>query len=145
VLHFVYLTANDPKGFTSDHFRDLKKLELEPHFAKAMEQAFNPLGVYLNFWQPTLKPGEQRDFSIAMVNDDDRQRTGRLQLSFIDADGKTIAAQDLKFALAPLGAESYTVTMKTPETPGAYSLQAVASPADDASHPTTSHRDVRVQ
>ncbi len=84
VLHFVYLTASDPRAFTSDHFKDLKKLELEPHFMEAMEQAFNPLGVYLNFWQPTVAPGKEQDFVVAMVNDQDRPRTGKLRVSFSD-------------------------------------------------------------
>jgi hypothetical protein len=144
VLHFVYLTASDPKAFTSDHFRDLKKLELQPEFAQAMEQAFNPLGVYLSFWHPALATAEQHHFTIAMVNDEDRPRSGTLRLSFTGADGKTAAAEELPFSLAPLGAESYTVTMKTPALPGKYALQAVAAPADDSSHPTISHRDVEL-
>jgi hypothetical protein len=142
VLHFVYLTASDPRAFTSDHFQNLQKLELQPDFAKAMEQAFNPLGVYLNFWHPTLSTGEPRDFTIAMVNDEDRPRSGTLRLSFTNGDGKTAAESDVPFSLLPLGAESYTVTMKTPETLGKYTLQAIASAADDSSHPTISHRDV---
>ncbi len=142
VLHFVYLTANDPNGFTSDHFRDIKKLQLEPHFAQAMEQAFNPLGVYLNFWQPALKADEQRNFRIAMVNDEDRPRTGKLRLSFTDAAGKTAAVSEVAFSLAPLGAESYSVAMKTPAQPGNYALEAIAFPTEDSGHPTISHRDV---
>jgi beta-galactosidase len=145
VLHFVYLTASDPRAFTSDHFQNLQTLELEPHFAKAMQQAFNPLGVYLNFWQPILSPDEQRDFTVAMVNDEDRPRSGKLRLVFTAEDGKQTAAEDLPFSLAPLGAESYTVAMKTPATPGKYSLQAIASPADDINHPTISRRDVTLQ
>ena len=50
--------ASHPKAFTSDHWLDLKKLELKPTFSKAMENAFNPLGVYLNFWHPTLTAGQ---------------------------------------------------------------------------------------
>ena len=145
VLHFVYLTASDPNAFTSDHFQNVKTLELEPHFVKAMEQAFNPLGVYLNFWQPTLRADEPRDFTIAMVNDEDRPRAGMLRLSFKDAAGKEKAVKDVPFSLAALGAESYTVTMKAPEAPGKYSLQAIASPADDSFHPTISYRDVILQ
>lgn len=145
VLHFVYLTASDPKAFTSDHFRDLKKLELEPHFMKAMEQAFNPLGVYLNFWHPTLPTSEQRDFTIAMVNDEDRPRSGTLRLSFTSDDGKATTAENVQFNLAPLGAESYTVTIETPEIPGKYTLQAIASASDDSDHPTISHRDVTLE
>ena len=145
VLHFVYLTASDPKGFTSDHFRDLKKLELEPHFEKAMEQAFNPLGVYLNYWQQSLNTGESRDYTIAMVNDEDRPRTGKLRLMFIDAGSKEAAADDVSFSLAPLGAQSYTLTLKAPATPGKYSLQAVAVAQDDSAHATISRRDVMVR
>lgn len=145
VLHFVYLTASDPKAFTSDHFRDLKTLQLEPHFAKAMEQAFNPLGVYLNFWQPTLSTGEARDYTIAMVNDEDRPRSGRIRLVFTDAQGKEGTSEEVGFSLAPLGAQSYVVTLKAPPTPGSYSLQAIAAAEDDMTHPTISHRDVILQ
>ena len=142
VLHFVYLTSSHSKAFTSDHWKDLKKLELQPDFARAMENAFNPLGVYLNFWHPTLNTGEQRDFTIAMVNDEDRPRSGTLRLQFIGADGKTAANEDLPFSLAPLGAESYVMTIKAPQLAGKYILQAIATPADDNGHPTISHRDV---
>src|ERR1035437_10323752 len=145
VLHFVYLTASDPRAFTSDHFRDLKKLELEPHFMKAMEQAFNPLGVYLNFWQPSLNAAEPRDYTIAMVNDEDRPRTGKLRLVFMDAAGKEAAGEEAPFSLAPLGAQSYTIPLRSPAMPGRYSLQAMATAEDDNAHPTVSHRDVVVQ
>jgi beta-galactosidase len=145
VLEFVYLTSSDPKAFTSDDFQDVKKLELEPHFAKAMQQAFNPLGVYLNFWQAALNTGESHDFTIALVNDEDRPRSGKLQLVFTAPDGKQTAAEDVSFSLTPLGAESYTVSMKTPGTAGKYSLRAIASPADDISQPTISQRDVILQ
>ncbi len=145
VLHFVYLTASDPKAFTSDHFSDLKTLKLEPHFEKAMEQAFNPLGVYLNFWQPVLKAGESHDYTVAMVNDEDRPRKGMLRLVFMDNAGREVAAEETPFSLAPLGAQSYLVTLKTPGAPGGYSLQAIATAEDERAHPAISHRDVMVQ
>jgi hypothetical protein len=145
VLHFVYLTASDPKAFTSDHFIDLRNLRLEPHFEKAMEQAFNPLGVYLNFWQPSLNAAQPRDYTIAMVNDEDRERAGKLRLVFTDDAGNEAAAEEQPFTLAPLGAQSYTVTLKTPAAQGSYSLQAIATAEDDSAHPTISRRDVIVQ
>ena len=145
VLHFVYLTASDPKAFTSDHFSDLKNLKLEPHFERAMEEAFNPLGVYLNFWQPSLNTAEPRDYTIAMVNDEDRPRTGKLRLVFTDAAGKEAAAEEEPFSLAPLGAQSYAMTLKAPAAPGEYSLQAIATAEDELTHPTISRRDVTVR
>jgi hypothetical protein len=145
VLHFVYLTASDPRAFTSDHFIDLQNLKLEPHFEADLEQAFNPMGVYLNFWHPIVNAGELRDYTIAMVNDEDRQRTGELRLVFTDAAGKELAAVEAPFSLTPLGAQSFTMTLKTPAEPGKCSLQAIAAADDDSAHPTISHRDVTVQ
>jgi hypothetical protein len=139
------LTASDPKAFTSDHFSDLRNLKLEPHFEQAMEQAFNPLGVYVNFWQPALNTDELHDYTIAMVNDEDRPRSGKLQLVFTDAAGNQATSQEQPFSLAPLGAQSYTVTLKAPSAPGSYSLQAIAAPEDDNTHPTISRRDVLLQ
>ena len=145
ILHFVYLTGSDAGAFTSDHFLDLKKLILEPHFEKAMEQAFNPLGVYLNFWHPTLHTGEMRDYIVAMVNDEDRPRTGKLRLSFTDAAGNEAAAEELPFSMLPLGGDSFVFTLKAPLAPGEYTVQAVATPVDDAGHPTVSRRNVTLE
>jgi hypothetical protein len=145
VMHFVYLTSSDKGGFTSDNFVDLKSLTLEPHFAAAMHQAFKPLGVYLNFWHPTLALGESRPYDIYMVNDEDRARAGRLRVIFSDSAGRQAGEQIMRFSLAPLGAQSYTVEIKAPLTPGAYTLQAIAEPEDDAGDPTVSIRDVTLQ
>jgi beta-galactosidase len=144
VLHFVYLTASDPKAFTSDHFSDLKTLKLEPHFEKAMEQAFNPLGVYLNFWHPSLSAGETRDYTIAMVNDEDRPRAGKLRLVFANEADREAAAEEMPFSLAPLEAQSYLLTLKTPSVQGNYLLEAIASAEDESAHPVISHRNVLV-
>ncbi len=145
VLHFVYLTASDPKAFTSDHFVDIKTLKLEPHFEKAMEQAFNPLGVYLNFWHDKMPVEETRSYTIAMVNDEDRRRTGKLRLSFTDVNGKESSVEEAPFEISPLGAQSYTLELKAPSVPGLYSLRATAIADDDPSHPTISQRSITLQ
>ena len=138
----MYLTASDPKGFTSDNFLDLKTLRLEPHLSEAMERAFNPLGVYLNFWHDKMSAGEARYYTVAMVNDEDRPRAGKLRLSFKDAEGRERSATEIPFAIGPLGAQSYNLKLESPDTPGLYSLQATAAPRDDPEHPTTSKRSV---
>ena len=145
VLHFVYLTASDPKAFTSDHFLDIKTLKLEPHFSKAMEQAFQPLGVYLNFWHDKLPAHETRSYAVAMVNDEDRPRTGKLRLSFVDAQGSESVGEETPFEMGPLGAQTYNVMLRSPTTPGQYSLRAVATADDDRSDPTISQRRVVLQ
>lgn len=145
VLQFVYLTASDPKGFTSDNFQNVQTLQLEPHFEKAMEEAFKPLGVYLNFWQPTLLTGEEREFTIAMVNDEDRARSGKLRLVYTNSMGKESTAGMVSFSLEPLGAQSYLIALKAPEEVGKYSLQAIALPTDQPGHTTVSQRNVMIE
>jgi hypothetical protein len=98
--------------------------------------------VYLNFWHPSLNTGEQKDFTIAMVNDEDRPRSGTLRLAMTSLDGKSTAAQEVPFSLAPLGSDSYVIALKAPVAPGKYTLEAIACPTDDKDHPTVSHRDV---
>ena len=145
VLHFVYLTSSDPGGFTSDNFIDIQHLTLEPHFAEAMRQAFNPLGVYLNFWHSSASVNDAATYTIYMVNDEDRPRAGTLRLAFSDVNGARAAAQERPFSLPPLGAQSYSIELKSPVSAGSYVLQAIAEPADDATHPSISSRDVTLQ
>jgi hypothetical protein len=145
VLHFVYLTASDPRAFTSDHFQNVKTLQLEPHFEKAMEQAFNPLGVYLNFWQPNLPTSEPHDFTVAMVNDQNLKRDGTLRFVFKDDSGKEASAEELPFSLEPLGAQSFLIRANAPSGVGHYSVEAIATPQDEPAHPVISHRDVILQ
>ena len=145
ILHFVYLTSSDPKAFTADHFTDVKTLQLQPDFQRSMEQAFNPLGVYLNFWQPKIPAGHSRDYTVEMVNDEDRVRSGILRVVFKDAAGREAAAQQRSFALTPFGAESYTVTLQAPAGSGEYSVEAIATATDAAGHPTVSRRDVTLE
>ena len=145
VMHFVYLTSSDSKGFTSDNFVDLRTLTLEPHFDAAMRQAFKPLGVYLNFWHSNLDTGDGRAYDIYIVNDEDRARSGRLRLAFVDAAGKQVGAQETRFAVGPLGAQSYTIDLKAPTLAGQYTVQGIAEPDDDVGNPTLSIRDVSLQ
>jgi beta-galactosidase len=78
VLHFVYLTSSDPAGYTSDHFRDVKKLELHSEFRDYMSNAFAPVGVYLSFWQPSVESGSLRSLPLMMVNDEYQEVEGTL-------------------------------------------------------------------
>jgi hypothetical protein len=144
VLHFVYLTASDPHGFTSDNFQDVKTLTLEPHFADYMSQAFKPLGVYIAFWHPELDTGDTRNITVMMVNDSQLEKHGTLQLKFLGQDGGAATFTQTSFHLHALGAESYLLTIHTPDRAGKYTLEAVATASDDASDPTLSRRWVTV-
>jgi hypothetical protein len=53
--------------YTADHFQDVTRLKLDPAFADYMGEAFKPLGVYVNFFQPTLHAGASRTFTVMLV------------------------------------------------------------------------------
>ena len=41
-----------------------------------MSQAFKPLGVYINFFQPQLEKGAEQEFTVMLVNDDSETARG---------------------------------------------------------------------
>jgi beta-galactosidase len=144
VLHFVYLTCSDPGAFTADHFRDVARLELEPRFAHYMTEAFKPLGVYLNFFRPTLAPGEERAVAVMVLNDDPVAVDGRLELTVASEDGAVLFREERPFALTALGQQSYGFRVRAPEQLGRYVMTAAAT-ANGATSPTLSRRKLSVE
>jgi hypothetical protein len=125
VLHFVYLMSSGPLGYTADHFRDVEKLELEPHFRDYMSHAFAPLGVYLSYWQPKLAAGRQT-FQVMLVNDEYTAAAGTLTLSLHSKSGEETARALAPFQLGSLGQTTLYISLDVPNTPGDFLLQAEA-------------------
>jgi beta-galactosidase len=145
VLHFVYLTSSDPAGYTSDHFRDVRKLELHPEFRDYMSNAFAAVGVYLSFWQPSVETASLQSLQVMLVNDEDRQVEGTLTLALENSRGQRVANQTRKFTIAPLGQETSYNDLKFPTTSGDFLLRAVIEyRANGDSVSTQSRRYVKV-
>lgn len=146
IIHFVYLTCSYPGVYTSDHFSDVTRLTLDPAFADYVAEAFKPLGVYINFFQPTLKPGETRAFRVMMVNDDAQAVSGNLTLTLEDAAGKALATTAQRFEMAAAGDTSLELTLTIPAAAGKCTLKAVAAPDGEKKiAPTVSRRWVTVE
>jgi beta-galactosidase len=145
VLHFVYLTSSYPQAYTSDNFRDVRTLELDPHFKDYVAEAFKPLGLYINFWQPTLEAGSKRRFFVMAVNDYDTAGSGNIVLSFETEAGQPVALRSAPFELPALGQQTFHFDMDLPSTPGNYLLKAAAySGGNGPSSPTLSRRRLSV-
>jgi hypothetical protein len=121
--------------FTCDHFRDLERLELEPQFEDYVSQAFRRLGVYLNFWHPTVEAGSKQKFTVMMVNDDGRPLTGDLALVIENQKGETLARHTVPFSLA--AQQTYFVDLTIPMPAERCLLKAIARPKGGA-EPTLS-------
>ena len=143
VLHFVYLSSNYPGVYTADHFKDIQQLVLDPHFEDYVLEAFKPLGVYINFWQPTLEAGSNRRFFLMMVNDTYEGVKGSLALTLHRTDGAESARAEVPFAIPGLGTQTYKLDLKLPDTAGNFLLKATAYPSGGShTSPTVSRRKV---
>jgi hypothetical protein len=131
IIHFVYLTCSYPGVYTSDHFRDITQLELDPAFADYVSEAFKPLGVYINFFQPALRAGSERTFKIMLVNDHAQAKRGSLVLSCEDATGNTLTQSEQRFELPAGGDASYELRLKIPAAHGKCTLKATATPVGE--------------
>jgi beta-galactosidase len=146
IIHFVYLTCSYPGVYTADHFRDMTRLELDPAFADYMGEAFKPLGVYVNFFQPTLAAGSPRTFKVMLVNDEYQPVRGTLLLTLESQAGQTLTRAERPFQLGELGDASYELPLAVPDTAGKCTLKATATPAGpNAPAPTISRRWVTVE
>jgi hypothetical protein len=126
VLHFVYLTCSYPGVFTADHFADVRALRLNPWFEDYMGEAMKPLGVFVNFFQPSLPAGQARTFHVMMVNDLYAVEKGELRMTLESEDGREVAGAAKAFEVAPLGTSAYQLSLAAPTAPGPYLLKAVA-------------------
>ena len=141
IIHFVYLTCSYPGVYTADHFADVTRLKLDPAFADYMGEAFKPLGVYINFFQPTLRAGETREFTVMMVNDEAKPQRGQLTLSLETKSGKVLAQTKQPFDIEALGAQTCKLSLTIPSAGGDCVLKATARASGRA---TVSRRCVSV-
>jgi hypothetical protein len=109
-----------------------------------MREAFKPLGVYVNFWQPTLTAGADRRITVMMVNDAYEAAQGRLVMTLEREGGEPLARQERPFAVPALGQQTYPIEFHVPPTSGPCILKAAAFAAGQ-SEPTVSRRKVTVQ
>jgi hypothetical protein len=117
VLCFDYLTACHLDAYTGDFFQDIEKLELQPEFEQALSSAFNPLGVYLNFWRPKLAAGASHPMAVSLVNDEYEAVQGKLVVS-VEAGDKILVSRETDVEVGPLGQQTYVVDLPIPSQKG---------------------------
>jgi beta-galactosidase len=143
ILHFVYLTSSYPGAFTADHFQDVVNLKFQPGFEDYIQNAFNPLGVYIHYWHPTLEAAKLKNFGIMMINDEYETRKGRLVLTLETKDGKELGRAETRFEIPALGQQSYKMRINVPDITGKAQLKATAYPESlEGRTPTVSRRNM---
>jgi hypothetical protein len=99
VLHFCTLGYSRPGdqprpegGATSDHWLDLEALKFEPNFERYVRDAFNPVGVMLDFWDDRVAAGSPRTLQVRITNDLEQDWQGPVRLKLHHA-GQLISEQ----------------------------------------------------
>ena len=143
VMHFTTLGYARPDGQTSDHWKDVAKLEWEPEFYRAARAAFAPVGLMIDYWNDRPLQGTPVKVPLVLINDLDQPWHGPVTLRLAHGDGKgaqVVLKQDC--AIAPLGTTSISFDLRWPAEPGAYRLAAELRGADGQS--VQSVRELRV-
>jgi beta-galactosidase len=130
VLHFCSLGYSRPGdkprpegGATSDDFIDLRTLKFEPKFEEYVKEAFNPVGLMLDFWAEEAPPGAKQSLKVYVINDLYSSWRGSVRFGLIQ-EGKKRLLQTRKCEVAPLGREILSFEATLPTEPGAYTLFA---------------------
>jgi hypothetical protein len=123
----------------------VENLELEPHFADYMKEAFKPLGVYINFFHSQLEAGSKQRLRIMCVNDEYDAAKGKLVLALTPANGSAeVARSETPMEIPPLGQMSYDLTLEVPVANGEHLLSAKAYWPSRKWSPTVSRRKVSI-
>ncbi len=130
VLHFCGLTYSRPGdkprpegGATSDHFIDLEKLTFEPKFAEYVREAFNPVGLMLDFWAEEVPCGAEQPLRVFVINDLYKDWSGTVRLRMMQGD-RQVSAQTQTCKVAALGREIVGLKATMPTEPGNYTMIA---------------------
>lgn len=149
VLHFCGLgysrPGDKPKpegGTTCDDFIDIEKLVFEPLFEQYVREAFDPVGLMLDFWAEEVAAGEQRPVKVNVINDLEPAWKGEVHLRVLRG-SEQVSLQSKPLTVAGYDRAAVTFDVRFPTAPGAYTL--VAEHSDAAGKPVRSLRDFQVK
>ena len=86
ILHFCglgYSRPEEPRGQTSDHFTDIRRLTFEPSFYKYVKPAFAPVGLMIDTWEKEYSGGDRISVPVFVINDLEQPFSQEIQLSLI--------------------------------------------------------------
>lgn len=146
VMHFCGLgysrtieAGHEQQAATSDDLIDLDQLIFEPQFERYVKDAFNPLGIMLDFWSEKILGGSRQTARVAVINDYQTPWTGEVTLVIRGDHEETLGRTSL--TVEPLGRAEVELSFVTPWTRGAYTLSARLQDGDRC---IQSLRDVRI-
>jgi len=123
VLHFCglgYSRSQEPRGHTSDHFIDIKNLTFDPSFEKYVKPAFNPVGVFIDWFEHEVIAGQPIAVNAIIINDLGSTVEADMQLRWA-SDSEQIAVSE-KINLLPYEKKDLKFDISSPQIHGEYEL-----------------------
>jgi beta-galactosidase len=148
VLAFCYLTNNF--GYTGDWFtNNVKDLKPSPTL-KWLVSAFAPSAVFINLTDGRyvkqsipFEPGQKLSFKLAKINDLPENVTGKINVSILNSEGKTVVEKIIPVVLSGFDRSMLQAEISLPKTPGGYLILAKFL-ADGSQKPVISRRFIKV-
>ncbi len=127
ILAFTHLTNN--YGYTGDwYIDDIKDLKPGPTL-DWFKHAFAPAAVFINLTDERYtkhikshEPGGSLLFTLNAINDLHEKEVGKLKISLLNDEGKSMWIQEQQISLLPYENKSIPVSMTIPEVAGGYVL-----------------------
>ena len=69
VMEFTALGYSRPDGQTSDHWKDVRKLEWDPEFFRYVRDSFAPVGLMIDFWSAKARTHAPAHVPVRLIND----------------------------------------------------------------------------
>ena len=139
VMEFCCLGYSRGDGQTSDHWADLEQLKWDPDFYTYVRDAFAPVGIMIEAYDPAYVIGAEQAFPISVINDLESKWDGSVRLRILK-DGKSVAEKTQVCKVDAFGATQLDFTMKIPAA-GDYVLEAALIKGSE--HPVCSVRDFK--
>jgi beta-galactosidase len=139
VMEFCGLGYSRGDGQTSDHWADLEQLKWDPDFYTYVRDAFAPVGIMIDAYDPSYVIGADQVFPISVINDLPTVWEGSVRVRILK-DGKPVLEKTTPCKVDAFGATQMDVTMKIPAA-GDYVLEAAL--VKGAERPVCSVRDFK--
>jgi F5/8 type C domain-containing protein/glycosyl hydrolase family 127 (putative beta-L-arabinofuranosidase)/glycosyl hydrolase family 2/beta-L-arabinofuranosidase (glycosyl hydrolase family 127) len=141
VMHFTTLGYSRPDGQTSDHWKDVERLEWEPEFRRYVRDAFAPIGLMLDFRNMAPIQGTSSRVEVALIDDLDAPWNGPVTLRVRRGD-RALAELRQEGRLEPFGRTELAFEVRWPAESGPCVLEAEIQGA--GGEPVKSVRDIEV-
>jgi beta-galactosidase len=126
VMYFCglgYSRSEKPRGQTSDNFIDIKNLVFEPHFYKYLKPAFSAVVLMADFWEKSVKTGQQLNIPVHIINDTYEVFEDSVKLT-LQYGNEIVKKQSVFISLNALQKKIIGIPVSIPNTRGKCRLEA---------------------